>query len=512
LDNVLLNQGDCVRPHPLTNPDYPIPLVTSADMNLGWLPYASYPANRKCPIAAGSTIGIQWHHNSNQPSDDIIELTHLGPISFYLAKSETGAGNVWFKIYEDGLSNGQWAVQRLVANGGRVDFTIPADIEPGNYLLRGELFALHNAYMTNGIQPYVGAVELTITGSGTAKPAGVSFPGYYTNDGPGMMFDLYSSYNSYTIPGPAIYKSGSSTGVASTTGSSGSSTAPTNRPTSAPTARPPYSGNGQNLLIQVNGGSNTWWFGASFTGGSAETVKVELKDSGSVNIYQTMALNIYGFYFSQSVQLTLPISLRCTSASGQQIVLENYVVSFTDSAIKDTGRDYVTPVTNPTTMPTTAPTYPPTYPPTRPTYAPTNSPTNPPTTAPTNPPTNPPTTRPTSTPTSRPTTTPTTPPTVAPTNPPASSTTGTPNDSVKFSVHSGSSVWWFAVAISGLDDSSISKVELKDSDSSTPYYGLTNGGFGYYIYNTNGKPLVLPVTVRVTSTTGSTYATTINSL
>lgn len=47
---------------------------------------------------------------------------------FYLAKSDNGAGNVWFKIYEDGYANGAWAVNRLLDNKGRVDFTIPKGI------------------------------------------------------------------------------------------------------------------------------------------------------------------------------------------------------------------------------------------------------------------------------------------------------------------------------------------------------------------------------------------------
>jgi len=91
LGGTKLDQGDCVRPHPSTAFDSPIPLVTSADMTCGWLPQAAQPANRKCPIAAGSSIGIQWHHNSNSPSDDIIEATHMGPVQFFLAKSDSGA-------------------------------------------------------------------------------------------------------------------------------------------------------------------------------------------------------------------------------------------------------------------------------------------------------------------------------------------------------------------------------------------------------------------------------------
>ena len=47
----------------------------------------------------------------------------------------------WFKIHEDGLtvSTAQWAVDRMIANAGKVTFTIPACIESGQYLLRHEI-------------------------------------------------------------------------------------------------------------------------------------------------------------------------------------------------------------------------------------------------------------------------------------------------------------------------------------------------------------------------------------
>jgi hypothetical protein len=45
------------------------------------------------------------------------------------------------QIYEDGLDvpTQAWAVDRMIANGGLVNFTIPACIEPGQYLLRHEV-------------------------------------------------------------------------------------------------------------------------------------------------------------------------------------------------------------------------------------------------------------------------------------------------------------------------------------------------------------------------------------
>jgi cellulase len=372
LDSKALADGDCVRPHPATAYDSPIPLVTSPDMTCGWLPSASNPANRKCPIAAGATIGLQWHHQSSSASDDIIDPTHVGPIIVYLAKSDTGSGNVWFKIYEDGYSGGKWAVNRLLDNRGRVDVKLPSDIAPGNYLLRGELLALHGAYAVNGVQPYVGCVELTISGSGTAAPAGVAFPGYYKNDDPGMIFSVYQAFTSYPIPGPPIYVSGSgssSSGTATTapttkpstapttapttkptTAPTTPTTAPTTKPTTAPTTKPtsaptsapttkpnpasstpmpttparptiPPSSGGSKPKVTVSQSASSWWLALSVS----ETVsKVELKDAGKVSSYKAMIANQWGgivyTYSPQGYELVAPISIRLTSASGKSVI------------------------------------------------------------------------------------------------------------------------------------------------------------------------------------------------
>lgn len=475
LGGVALAEGDCVRPHPSTAFDSPIPLVTQADMTCGWLPEAGRAANRKCPIAAGSTIGIQWHHNSNAASDDIIDPTHKGPVMVYLAKSDTGSGAVWFKIYEDGYTGGRWGVDRLLDNRGRVDVTLPADIAPGNYLLRGEIIALHGAYALNGVQPYVGCVELTVSSSGTANPTGVSLPGAYSPSDPGMLIDIYGAITSYTIPGPAVYRADMSAPISGSSSSSGSGAtmAPTKAPTAAPPSSPtavptsaPSNPTGGNLKVQMNSGSNTWWFALAVTGGSESTVKVELKDSGAVSTYSILSIASYGFYYSQSIQLTLPISVRLTSSSGKQVVLENVFTAWTSTpSLIDTGKNYGT------SSSTSAPTYAPTTTPTRaPTYAPTTTPTTAPTKAPT-------------------------------TSPPGS---------VKITQHSGSSAWWFAVEVTGA--SNIAKVELRDSDTVSTFSALTSASWGYYVYETRGAPLQVPLTVKVTSTSGSSVTGTITAI
>jgi cellulase len=75
----------------------------------------------------------------------------------------------------------------------------------GNYLIRGELLALHEAYRENGVQPYVDCAELTITGSGNAKPSTVKFPGAYKPTDPGILINIYNPITNYVIPGPAVH-------------------------------------------------------------------------------------------------------------------------------------------------------------------------------------------------------------------------------------------------------------------------------------------------------------------
>jgi cellulase len=164
--------------------------------------------------------------------------------------SSNGAGNVWVKLAEEGYdaSTKLWAVDNLITNKGKHSFTLPSVLADGDYLIRGEIIALHEAdaaYSANsarGAQFYMECVQITVTGGGsTTLPTGVAIPGAYAYTDPGVTFNLYGSFTSYTIPGPAVWSaaSGSSSSgssavasvaassaavVASTKAASGSST------------------------------------------------------------------------------------------------------------------------------------------------------------------------------------------------------------------------------------------------------------------------------------------------
>ena len=61
------------------------------------------------------------------------------------ATQSTVTGLKWFKIWEDGMDSSQtWGVDRLIANKGKVSFTIPNCIAAGQYLLRVELIGTLN--------------------------------------------------------------------------------------------------------------------------------------------------------------------------------------------------------------------------------------------------------------------------------------------------------------------------------------------------------------------------------
>jgi cellulase len=201
-----VKETGCLRP---VGTNSPIGDVTSPDMTCGFLPKGATPATKKCEVAAGSKVGLQWNHESTAPTDDIIDGSHKGPCLVYLSRDN---GATWFKVYENGLDvpSQTFCVTTLIANRGYLEVTLPADIAPGNYLMRGELIALHSAYDIGGAQPYVGCTELTITGSGKANPAGVAIPGAYKPTDPGLHINIYNGLTAYVIPGPPVYVPGAS--------------------------------------------------------------------------------------------------------------------------------------------------------------------------------------------------------------------------------------------------------------------------------------------------------------
>lgn len=209
-------ESTCARLPPSNSPieDY-----TSTALQCNVNPAA---ASGKCSYAAGDSVTIEMHqHNSRQCTEEGIGGAHWGPVLAYLSKVEDSAtadgSSEFFKIYEntwkkaEGSSQGDgdyWGTKDLNYNCGKLSFDIPSDIAPGDYLLRAEAIALHAASSSGGAQHYVTCYQLTVTGDGTATPAGVKFPEAYSKTGPGLGFSIHAPLSEYPAPGPALYARG----------------------------------------------------------------------------------------------------------------------------------------------------------------------------------------------------------------------------------------------------------------------------------------------------------------
>nr|AFO72235.1 glycoside hydrolase family 61 protein F [Heterobasidion parviporum] len=166
----------------------------------------SAPAPIYGTVAAGQQVNLNW---TTWPD------SHVGPMITYMAKAPSditqwlpGTSAVWFKVAEAGkTSDGKWAsTDVLSADESIYTFTVPANLQAGQYVVRHEIIALHSAYTYPGAQFYPSCIQVQVTGSGTKLPTSfVSFPGAYTPTTPGIVYDVYTNTSAYPIPGPAVW-------------------------------------------------------------------------------------------------------------------------------------------------------------------------------------------------------------------------------------------------------------------------------------------------------------------
>ncbi|KAI3397523.1 hypothetical protein diail_10615 [Diaporthe ilicicola] len=199
----------------------PVEDVTLPDMQCGT---DTAPAALVAEAAAGSDVELFW---------TLWPESHVGPTLTYMAKCdnddcttyEPGTDAVWFKIQENGRegTSDTWGTTAVMTAGGSVTYTIPECIEPGNYLVRHEIIALHSAYSYPGAQFYPGCHQIKVTGGGSTTPSDlVAFPGAYKGTDAGITYDAYKAAE-YTVPGPALFTcSGSGSSSGSSPGSPGS--------------------------------------------------------------------------------------------------------------------------------------------------------------------------------------------------------------------------------------------------------------------------------------------------
>jgi cellulase len=129
----------------------------------------------------------------------------------YVAKASTkGEGAVWTKIFEEGLTNGKWAVEKFISNKGQITITLP-DLADGDYLIRPEIIALHEGNREKGAQFYNGCGQISVSGGSAALPAtGTDMTKAYSATDPGVLFNIYGGATSYPIPGPKVWDGASS--------------------------------------------------------------------------------------------------------------------------------------------------------------------------------------------------------------------------------------------------------------------------------------------------------------
>ncbi|KAF1809089.1 hypothetical protein P152DRAFT_476664 [Eremomyces bilateralis CBS 781.70] len=158
-----------------------------------------------------------------------ITRMHWGPGVAYLGRlptPETSPNDIkFFKIYEKGFdaTADKWANQLANDEGDMYKLRLPSDIAPGTYILRAELIALHGNMkelmshdLKEQIQIYPYCFSIEITGSGTANPEGVTFPGPYKGTDPSFTFAPAATYlnstegfteenSKFVPPGPPLY-------------------------------------------------------------------------------------------------------------------------------------------------------------------------------------------------------------------------------------------------------------------------------------------------------------------
>lgn len=151
--------------------------VSSNDIRCNKGSFAHAKDTKTMAIKAGDTLGFTIR--------DV--LGHPGPLFAYMSKSTTadvteyeGDGD-WFKIYEMGVktyANYSVAMTWLSDGWKSFNFTIPKDIEDGQYLLRAEHIAIHSAGEGEGAQFYLGCAQIEVSGGTGGAPSPVGkFPG-----------------------------------------------------------------------------------------------------------------------------------------------------------------------------------------------------------------------------------------------------------------------------------------------------------------------------------------------
>ncbi|KAJ4301997.1 hypothetical protein N0V88_002128 [Collariella sp. IMI 366227] len=211
-DGVNHGQGQGVR---IPSYNGPIEDVTSNSIACNGAPNPTTPTSKVITVQAGQNVTAIWRYmlsTTGSAPNDVMDSSHKGPTIAYLKKvndatSDSGVGDGWFKIQEDGFNNGVWGTERVINGQGRHNIKIPDCIAPGQYLLRAEMIALHGAQNYPGAQFYMECAQLNVVGgSGSKTPSTVSFPGAYQGTDPGIKLSIWwPPVTNYPVPGPSVF-------------------------------------------------------------------------------------------------------------------------------------------------------------------------------------------------------------------------------------------------------------------------------------------------------------------
>lgn len=206
-------------------------------------------------VSPGASMMAQFLHDTGAAWDVRMNANHHGFANVYLAPySSAGQGQVWTKIYADGLQPttnqekslwanpantdscttgavpadqctvvpfaGWWATDKLRMNHGVLPFTLPSSLPSGKYILRGELLTTYLPNTVSTAQGYIGCSVIQVGEGGDQSaplPNAVDIPGAYAGSA-WMHYDLYSKWINGADnppsdlpgnPGPPVWSGGS---------------------------------------------------------------------------------------------------------------------------------------------------------------------------------------------------------------------------------------------------------------------------------------------------------------
>ncbi|KAL2788520.1 glycosyl hydrolase family 61-domain-containing protein [Aspergillus keveii] len=185
------------------------------------------PQTETAEVQAGSKLAMKLGVGAT--------MQHPGPGLVYMSKAPEGSAanqyegdGDWFKIHEEGICDTEKDIKTdawCTWDKDRIEFTVPADLPDGEYLIRSEHIGVHGAH-DGQAEFYYACAQVKITGGGTGFPstdATIQFPGGYKQDDPSFNFSVWGGMKEYPMPGPPVWTGGTESGSGSGSAFNGTS-------------------------------------------------------------------------------------------------------------------------------------------------------------------------------------------------------------------------------------------------------------------------------------------------